>query len=265
MAARPRDALRPRPAPPVFDPDRGGWLDPDTRQPLTTWDDALDRVDTDPDAEPAHVVTFGPQVHAEGVTPGTQHADRTIGYITKYITKSAADCHTTDTDRQRAHLDRLWHELRVTPCSERCPNWLLYGVQPKKAHGRMQPGRCKAKTHQRATLGIGGRRILISRDWSGKTLANHKADTRAWVRSLLGVTTDAEHADTAQPDEPPAVAWEMARPGDSDLAPLGHRLLRALSQRVQWRSALLAARDRATQTATQQYPTGPQDSVTGRQ
>ncbi len=244
-----RELVYPLDRPPLWDTDQGAWLDPDTREPLTPWDVALDQVDADPDAQPAHVVTFGPQVHAEGVAPGTAHADRTIGYITKYITKSAADCHTTDTDRQRAHLDRLWHELRITPCSERCPNWLLYGVQPKNAHARMQPGRCKGKTHQRATLGIGGRRILISRDWSGKTLADHRADTRAWVRALLGVSTDAEHADTPAPDEPGAFAWEMAQPDDPDLAPLGHRLLRALSQRVQWRSALLAAKDRATQTA----------------
>jgi hypothetical protein len=219
--------------------------------------DALDQVDTDPDAEPVHVARFGAQVRAEGVTPGTEHADRTIGYITKYITKSAADCHTTETDRQRDHLDRLWHALRVTPCSERCANWLLYGVQPKKAHGRMQPGRCKGKTHQRATLGIGGRRILVSRGWSGKTLADHKADTRAWVRNVLGVTTDAEHADSAQPDEPASFAWEMANHNDPDLAPIGHRLLRALSQRVQWKAAIQAARDRAARLAPDVSATEP--------
>ncbi|GGQ70291.1 replication initiator [Couchioplanes azureus] len=236
---------------PVFDPDHGGWLDPDTRTPLPDWEDALALVDADPDAEPAHVIRFGPQVDAQGVMPGTEHATRTIGYITKYVTKSAADCHKTETDRQREHLDRLWQALRITPCGERCANWLLYGVQPKNAHARLQPGRCKGKTHQRATLGIGGRRILVSRDWSGKTLADHRADTRAWVRALLGVTTDAETAESATPDEPPGTyAWELAKPDDADLAPLGHRLLRALSHRVQWRTALLAAQDRAAQLTT---------------
>jgi hypothetical protein len=39
--------------------------------------------------------------------PGTEHATRTIGYITKYVTKSAADCHKAETDRQRTHLERL--------------------------------------------------------------------------------------------------------------------------------------------------------------
>ncbi|WP_243710383.1 replication initiator, partial [Micromonospora sp. KC213] len=234
---------------PVWDGDRAEWVDPDTREPLTTWADALDAIDSNPDAEPAHVVRFGVQVRAEGVTPGTVHAQRTIGYITKYITKSAADCHKTDTDRQRDHLDRLWHQLRVTPCNDRCANWLLYGIQPKKAHGRLQAGRCKGKVHQRATLGIGGRRILVSRDWSGKTLADHRADARAWVRNLLGVTTGANDADPVDQDDPPAYAWELARPEDADVPPLQHRLLRALSQRAQWKAALLAARDKAAQGA----------------
>lgn len=233
--------------PPIWDADRAEWIDPDTREPLTTWADALDLIDSNPDAEPAHVVRFGPQVHAEGVTPGTVHANRTIGYITKYITKSAADCHKPDSDRQRDHLDRLWHELRVTPCNERCANWLLYGIQPKKVHGRLQAGRCKGKVHQRATLGIGGRRILVSRDWSGKTLADHRADARAWVRNLLGITTGATDADAVDGNDPPAYAWELARPDDPDLPPLQHRLLKALSQRAQWKAALLAARDKATQ------------------
>ncbi|BCB81329.1 hypothetical protein GCM10022251_61840 [Phytohabitans flavus] len=225
--------------------DSNAWVDPDTREPLATWSEALDTVD-----EPAHVVRFGAQVHAEGVTAGTTHADRTIGYITKYITKTVSDCHKPTTDRQRDHLDRLWAELRTIPCSDRCANWLLYGIQPKKAHGKLRPGRCKGRVHQRDTLGIGGRRILISRDWSGKTLADHRADARAWVRHLLGVSVTAEEADpasTVDQDGPKPYGWEYARPDDPDVSPLQHRLLRALSRRMQWRSALLAARDRAEQ------------------
>ncbi|WP_371686182.1 replication initiator [Micromonospora sp. 15K316] len=95
------------------------------------------------------------------------------------------------TGRQRAHLERLWAELRHTPCSERCANWLLYGIQPKKAKQGLRPGNCKNKVHKRETLGIGGRRVLISRQWSGKTLADHRADRKEWVKALLGVTTDA--------------------------------------------------------------------------
>jgi hypothetical protein len=98
------------------------------------------------------------------------------------------------------------------------------------------------------------RRVLVSRDWSGKTLADHRAGARAWVRALLGVTVDSETADpseiqtgTGGAGEPTPTAWELARPDDPDLQPLEHRLLRAISQRIQWRAELNAARDRATQ------------------
>ncbi|WP_372450868.1 replication initiator [Actinoplanes flavus] len=234
----PADRLRyPIDRPPTWDTKAECWADPDTGRPLATWAEALDAIDEDPDAEPAHLVRFGAQVKAKGVDPGTRDAERTIGYITKYVTKSAADCHTTTSDPQRQHLDRLWHELRVTPCSERCSNWLLYGVQPKKAHGRLRPGHCKGRVHQKTTLGIGGRRVLVSRDWSGKTLADHRADAHAWVKALLGITTEEPEA-----KEKPAVAWEIARPDDPDLPALEHRLLRAISQRIHRRTQLNAAR-----------------------
>jgi hypothetical protein len=233
--------------PPAWDADRNTWIDPATGEPLTTWADALAALDDDPDAEPVHVVRFGEQVKAKGVAPATKDVNRTIGYITKYVTKNAADCHAISTDPQREHLDRLWRELCVTPCSDRCANWLLYGIQPKKAHGKLRPGNCKGRVHQKTTLGLGGRRVLVSRDWSGKTLADHRADARAWVKALLGVTSGHEHHDPvdADPGIPAPVAWEMARPGDPDLQPLEHRLLRAISQRIQWRAEISAARERA--------------------
>jgi hypothetical protein len=236
------DRLRyPLDRPPIWDTNAETWIDPDTGRSVTTWAEALDTIDDDENAEAAHLVRFGAQVKAKGVDPGTRDAERTIGYITKYITKSAVDCHTTSSDPQRAHLDRLWHELRVTPCSERCANWLLYGVQPKKAHGRLRPGHCKGRVHQKTTLGIGGRRILVSRDWSGKTLADHRADAHAWVKALLGITADEPEPDA---DAKPAVAWEMARYDDPDLPPLEHRLLRAISERIHRRSQLNTARQR---------------------
>ncbi|WNM41529.1 hypothetical protein RMN56_09375 [Micromonospora halotolerans] len=225
---------------PQWNAHAAGYTDPETGELLPSWDDALDLVDADPDAEPVHVVRFGSQVDAKGVLAGTKDADRCVGYITKYLTKQAADCHDVTTARQRAHLERLWQELRHTPCSERCANWLLYGIQPKKARPGLKPGNCKNKVHKRETLGIGGRRVLISRQWSGKTLADHRADRREWVKALLGVTTDADTA----PTDSDAVrhAWELAKPTDPDVPPLGHRVLRAISERIQWRAQLDAAR-----------------------
>ncbi|MBI3686670.1 MAG: replication initiation protein [Actinobacteria bacterium] len=239
--------------PPVWDEHAATWVDPDTHAALPTWGDALDSLDTDPDTEPAHVARFGPQVKARGVEPGSKDVERTVGYITKYLTKGAADCHTITSDPQRDHIDRLWAQLRITPCSTRCANWLLYGVQPDHAHSRLHPGHCKGRVHQKTTLGIGGRRVLVSRDWSGKTLADHRADATAWVRALLGVTTGTDDAPTpaaagTTPPDPtgptPRVpfAWELARRDDPDLPPLEHRLLRAISTRIQHRAQLHAAR-----------------------
>ncbi|GAA3335464.1 hypothetical protein GCM10020358_03890 [Amorphoplanes nipponensis] len=239
------DRLRYAPdRPPIFDTDAEAWVDPDTMAPLPGWADALDAIDDDPDAEPAHVVRFGPQVKAKGVDPGSKDVERTIGYITKYVTKAAAECHDHTSDPQRDHADRLWRELRVTPCSDRCANWLLYGVQPKNATGKLRPGNCKGRVHQKNTLGIGGRRVLVSRNWSGKTLRDHRADAHAWVKALLGVTAAVDDSPPADHHvaSPSPFAWEMARPGDPDLPPLEHRLLRAVSQRIQRRAQLAAAR-----------------------
>ncbi|MEU8052198.1 replication initiator [Micromonospora haikouensis] len=156
---------------------------------------------------------------------------------------------------------------------------MLYGVQPRKANAKLKPGRCKGKVHQRDTLGIGGRRILISRDWSGKTLADHKHDVRAWVRALLGITTDSATANSTTSsgaagdpgqlvDDQGATAervrhaWELARPDDADVGPLSYRLMRSISERARWRTELLAAKDRAAQRPEGGSTTGP-DSTTG--
>jgi hypothetical protein len=39
-------------------------------------------------AKPAHVIGFGDQVKAKGVSAVSRDASRTIGYIRKYVTKS---------------------------------------------------------------------------------------------------------------------------------------------------------------------------------
>jgi hypothetical protein len=235
--------------PPVWDEATGGFVDPDNGAPLTSWGETLDQVDNDPDAQPVHVARFGAQVHVQGVTADSTDAERCVRYITKYLTKHAAGCHRVDTDAQRAHLERFHTALRLVPCSPRCPNWLLYGIQPDQAHPKLAPGRCRARVHQRATLGLGGRRVLISRQWSGKTLADHRADNRAWVRALLGLTPEGDQGATGNGDQgKPAAAryaWELAKPDDPDLPPLGHRLLRAISQRIQQRVQLDHARRQA--------------------
>ena len=159
-----------------------------------------------------------------------------------------ADCHTPDTATAQAHQRRLWDELRLTPCSKRCPNWLRHGIQPHKAKAKARAGHCKAKVHQLDTLGLGGRRVLVSRDWTGKTLADHRYDQLAWVKQVLrcglagldlhdqAVTDQVEAARQGRAPDP--VVWELARPDDPDVAHINKRLLRAIATRIQRREAL---------------------------
>jgi hypothetical protein len=45
-------------------------------------------------------------------------------------------------------------------------------------------------------------------------------------------------------------AWEPVKPGDPDVAPLSHRLMRAIADRARWRQAL----DQARRAAAGQVP-----------
>ena len=85
---------------------------------LPTWEEALDQVQADPDAEPLHVVRFGTQTDIAGIIAPSEDADRAIRYLTKYLTKSIADTYNPDDDdtprdwAREAHIDRLHDELR---------------------------------------------------------------------------------------------------------------------------------------------------------
>ncbi|WP_242606220.1 replication initiator [Protofrankia symbiont of Coriaria ruscifolia] len=224
---------------PVWDDQDGGYRDPDTGVLLSTWDEALDAIGED--VEPAHVVRFGVQVRADGVTANNSNTGRLIGYLTKYLTKSLDTCHAVDTDAQRNHVDRLADALRYEPCSPGCANWLLYGVQPKNPRAGLVPGRCRGKAHRRETLGFGGRRVLVSRKWSGKTLADHREDRKTWVRQQLAVLGHPGDSDTVS-GTPDQVVWQLLRPGDPATPRREHLLLRAVADRHRWRAQLDAAR-----------------------
>ncbi|MFE6308819.1 replication initiator [Nocardiopsis sp. NPDC057823] len=234
---------------PVWDEATSAYVDISTGEVLPTWDEALDALDEDPDPQPHHVVRFGRQVDAKGVVAGSADADRCVRYLAKYLTKDIAECHAAETTRQEQHVDRLLDALRFEPCSPRCSNWLRYGVQPEGAKPGMRPGFCRSKAHRREHLGYAGRRVLVSRKWSGKTLADHKADRLAWVLDALGVTP----GDDGQEDEDNprfalltvasgSYAWELARPTDPDVAPREQRLLRAVGEALKRRAQLHAAR-----------------------
>ncbi|MEV4888819.1 replication initiator [Nonomuraea sp. NPDC055795] len=214
---------------PVWDED-AGYLDPQTGEVLPTWDEALDEVD-----EPSHVIRFGTQVDVQGVLAGSPDADQCIRYLSKYLTKSLGE--SLDGQAQREHSARFVDALRYEPCSPTCPNWLRYGVQPKSAKRGMFPGQCRSKAHKPDHLGYAGRRVLVSRKWSNKTLAEHKADRRTWVLEALG-----------QPDEPTdphRYVWRPVKAGDPDLDPIGVRLLRSVAERPRWRAHLRELEARA--------------------
>jgi hypothetical protein len=225
---------------PLWDIKVKGFTDPDTGTALPTWEQACDAL-----TEPSHVVRFGTQIHVKGILGGTEEADRHVGYLTKYITKSidrAAGLGEHATEAQRDHARRLHDELRVTPCSPRCPVWLLYGIQPKGARHSTIPGRCKGKAHQPEHLGIAGRRVLVSRKWSNKTLDDHRAERGEFVRQLL-------HAAAIQPSEDlenGRYVWERTAPADPDVPPRPVLLLHAIAQRQRWKAEYTAAQLAAT-------------------
>jgi hypothetical protein len=226
--------------------DEAGYVDPDTGDALPTWDEALDALDDDPDATPAHVVRFGHQDDIKGLIAGTPETDRTIGYLCKYLTKSIAGTHDDEdvTSAREAHIDRLAEEVRWLPCSPGCANWLRFGVQPKCARAGMVPGHCTSKAHDRANLGLGGRRVLVSRKWSGKTLAGHRADRSAVVRAALeeaGIDPD-DHDELAVTGTDGGWSWEVLPRSRVDDRTYAAAISEAITTRQRWRGEYEAAK-----------------------
>src|SRR6185437_3983557 len=98
-------------------------------------------------------------------------------------------------------------------------------IQPKHPRPGMRPGCCKRKAHRADHLGYGGRRVLVSRKWSGKTLVDHKADRRAHVLATLaaaGIQPETSAETVAE------YVWEKA---SADQVPsLPARLMRNVAE-----------------------------------
>ena len=233
---------------PVWDPQQRAYLDPETNTPLTSWEEGVRGLD-DEDAEPLHLGRFGQQVDAKGVMAGSADSDRCIGYITKYLVKDIAECHQVETAAQADHADRLLEALRYEPCSPTCANWLRYGIQPKGAKAGLTPGYCKSKAHRREYLGYAGRRVLVSRKWSGKTLTDHKNDRKNWVLARLA---EAGISATGHPTDPGRYAWELAPPGHPDVGPVEQRLMTCIAERLEMRRQLDQANATAGLSATRE-------------
>ncbi len=228
--------------------DGANYVDADTGEILPTWDQAVDQLAADPDAKPAHVMRFGTQCDMRGIIAPSTEADRAVRYLTKYLTKAIGDTHTDDdnatTDLDR-HADRLHDELRWLPGSPGCANWLRYGIQPDHPGPGLTPVRCPAKAHDREHLGCGGRRVLVSRQWSGKTLAKHRADRATVVREALlaaGIVApeiERMAADITSADGLPRFIWTDTRP---DPITYTQVVLAAIAERQRWRSQYEAAK-----------------------
>ncbi len=192
---------------------------------------------------------FGRQVDMAGIIAPSEDADRAVRYLTKYLTKAIADTHTdpdgTGPGRRGAcrpaarraalpavlgtvrELAALRHPTRRTPAPA------------------CSPAAAPSKAHDREHLGFGGRRVLVSRQWSGKTLAEHKADRATVVREALlaaGIVApeiERMAADVTLPDGSPRFVWTDTRP---DARTYARVLLASIAERQRWRAQYEAAK-----------------------
>lgn len=220
---------------PVWDYQADTFVDPDDGRPLTSWDDALEVMDAVDELEPSHTIRFGAQSKPVQILAGSEEQERKVKYLTKYLTKSVAEILEPDSVRTAVHYDRLHEELKRTPCSPTCGVWLRYGIVPKGAKAKMVPGRCKGKAHRRDTLGLPGQRVLTSSLWTGKTVADHKAERADFVRQTLaavGIDRPAR----------PNLRITPVRPGDKEAPPRAHLIIAAVHERTRQRAEYLNAR-----------------------
>lgn len=254
---------------PTWQPTAGRYVDGDGVM-LPTWAEALDALDVSGEVMPAHVVRLGDQLDIQGIVAESGDADRRVAYLCKYLTKSISETHDDGaSSRMRRHAERLHEAVRWSPCSPECWNWIRYGVQPRGASEGMMPGACPKRAHDRENLGLGGRRVLVSRLWTGKTLKDHRADRMTVVREVLAevgmdppeIDRMASHAADGSKESRPRYRWERMSPADGAL---GRRqaLLASIAERIRWRQQY----DRAKKSrcgVSHMGPHSPPVSVSG--
>jgi hypothetical protein len=112
---------------------------------------------------------------------------------------------------------------------------------------------CGNRAHDRENLGIGGRRVQVSRSWSGKTLSDHKADRAAVVREVLAaagveaLASDRLGADVRAADGVPRYVWEPVPTSEASYATT---VLVSIRQAQRWRADYEAAKDVARASPT---------------
>ncbi len=220
---------------PVWDYSAGTFADPRTGRPLTYWDDALAVMDEVDELDPAHTLKFGGQSDAQQILADSEGMDRGVRYLTKYLTKSLGELLNPGSRRVAEHYDRLHAELCVTPCSPKCGVWLLYGIVPRGATEKTQPGKCKANAHRRDTLGLPGRRVLVSVKWTGKTVPDHKAERMEFVRQQLAAVG-------IYPPDTSHLRITPVRPGDKDAPPKAQLVMNLVTRKINERAQYTMAR-----------------------
>jgi hypothetical protein len=97
-------------------------------------------------------------------------------------------------------------------------------------------------------LGLGGRRVLVSRKWSGKTLTEHRADRAAVVRQVLQAAgVDAPEADrlsvdVLHEDGQPRFVWDDLPVTGADYTEV---LVASVMERRRWRTQYETAKQAA--------------------
>ena len=110
--------------------------------------------------------------------------------------------------RRRSGMRPGWLRRCDTSRARRGGELARYGIQPKNARPGLAPGRCKSKAHDPDHFGYAGRRVLVSRKWSGKTLDDHRADRKDWLLKTLGVSaTDPAGTPGSSSDLPIPIIW----------------------------------------------------------
>ncbi len=95
-----------------------------------------------------------------------------------------------------------------------------------------------------------GRRVLVSRQWTGKTLSDHRADRAAIVRATLAeagieaLDTDRCSA-TATDDGQPRFVWSPVSAEDDDVPTYRRVMADAIAEAVRWRTEYEHAKQRA--------------------
>jgi hypothetical protein len=82
---------------------------------------------------------------------------------------------------------------------------------------------------------------------TGKTLADHRGDRKAWLLSMLGLPDSSDDH---------RYRWEAVTPADSDHMTYGRRLLHVLADRARWYEALAEAKRRAQEVTGDLSATG---------